>query len=168
MASRSGTSWVNSASGVNKSSQAPATAPASVTAISSHMSRPNAGSWLRSHHAADRFAGIRATRLTMAAAMGERPVARSAGKVTSDAPPTIEVTMPPASPMATRLTTSRNPMAPTAHLPAPAAHCRPTTICTTGDATIERCLGSPQTGPPTCAVLRLQRERSKSETFPHG
>src|SRR5215471_20131596 len=94
----SGTTAVNAFSGVARRSAAPVALP--TTAISARLANVRSQRGIRSRSAspATRLPGVSATVLVALATIGGRPAASRAGKVISEAPPTIAVTMPPASP----------------------------------------------------------------------
>jgi hypothetical protein len=96
----SGTTAVNAFSGVASKSAAPATLPATEISARPANERSQRGIRSRSASPATRLPGVSATVLDALAMIGGRPAASSAGKQISEAPPTIAVTMPPASPAA--------------------------------------------------------------------
>src|SRR5262245_20476626 len=97
-ASSAGTNAANIRSGVSISRIAPAAAPTSETATRPTKDRSRGGSWVRSYSDARKLPGTRATRLVAVATTGSSPVAISAGKVTTAAPPTSDEMVPPTMP----------------------------------------------------------------------
>src|SRR5262245_4392068 len=93
-----GTTVVNAFSGVASRSAAPATLPMVATSASDTNDRSQRGMRSRSESPAMRLPGVSATVLETLAITAGKPAASSAGKVISDAPPTIAVTTPPARP----------------------------------------------------------------------
>src|SRR5215470_18678579 len=106
-ASSAGTNAANTFAGVIMSRTAPTAAPTSDAATSATKERSSGGNWLRSYSEAKKLPGTSATKLVAVATTGSRPVAISAGNVTTAAPPTSDEMVPPAIPATTSSSADR-------------------------------------------------------------
>ena len=91
-----GTTAVNALSGVASKSAAPAALPRTEIRARLVKERSQRGIRSRSARPATTLLGVSATVFEALAVIAGRPAASSAGKVISEAPPTIAVTMPAA------------------------------------------------------------------------
>jgi len=102
-AMRAGTNSSNTLGDVDSSKTAPTSPPNAATSSVTQNRVLAAGICSRSENAPMELPGNSAKLLEALAMMGERPVASMAGNVNSEAPPAMELAMPPKTPATTSM-----------------------------------------------------------------